>query len=58
MKIKLDERAGTLTITIPLQEPKKSRSGKTRIIATESGETTARYEGKSVFVSVNAYVKY
>lgn len=57
MKVKLDEEKGTLTITLPLQKPTKSKSGKTQIIATASGETTARYKKKPVFVSVNAFVK-
>ena len=57
MDIKIDKKAGMMTITVPLQDPKKSKSGKTDVIATASGETDEKYNGKPVFVSFNAYVK-
>ena len=45
-----------LTIEIPLQAPKKSKSGKSYIIATSSGASEIKYEGKDVYLSLNAYV--
>jgi hypothetical protein len=48
-----------LTITIDLQEPAPSTSGKSLLIANSHGAqpTTAQFGGKVVKVSVNAYVK-
>ena len=57
MDVKINEKAGTLTITVPLQDPKRSKSGKTDVIATASGETDKKFKGKQVFVSFNAYIK-
>ena len=50
---------GKLVITIPLQTPAPSKSGKTLIVATTSGfaSTTAEVNGKPISVSVNAYIK-
>ncbi len=48
-----------LVITMDLQEPTPSSSGKTLIVATTSGNmaTEAKVNGKTVIVGVNAYVK-
>jgi hypothetical protein len=48
-----------LVITIPLQDPKPSSSGKTLVVATTSGNitTTATVNGKPVIVGMNAYIK-
>lgn len=50
---------GNLVITIPMQEPTPSASGKTLVVATSSGnrETTAKVNGKNITVGVNAYIK-
>tara|TARA_R110000751_G_scaffold71196_7_gene144009 strand:- start:5663 stop:5860 length:198 start_codon:yes stop_codon:yes gene_type:complete len=62
MTIKIDEKAmqvypyGCITITLPLQEPKLSKSGKTKVIASQTGETDKTYKGKPVHVSVNVYI--
>lgn len=50
---------GNLVITIPLQTPSPSSSGKTLIVATSGGNkpTDAVVDGKQVIVGVNAYVK-
>lgn len=48
-----------LVITIPLQKPTPSASGKTLVVATSSGnrETTAQVDGKNITIGVNAYIK-
>ena len=47
-----------LVITIPLQKPELSSTGKTYIVASTRGfaHTTAVVDGKPVSVSVNAYI--
>lgn len=47
-----------LTIRIPLS-PARSASGKSLVIASTHGNqpTTVQYEGKTVILGVNAYVK-
>jgi hypothetical protein len=58
MKVQLDETAGELTITLPVS-PRPSKSGKTTVIATTSGNQTFSdivYDGKPLTVGVNAYV--
>jgi hypothetical protein len=48
-----------LVITLPLQAPTPSSSGKTLVVATSSGNKTtdAKIDGKEVVVGVNAYIK-
>ncbi len=48
-----------LIITLPLQKPATSKSGKTMIVATTHGnvETTATVDGLPVIIGVNAYIK-
>jgi len=50
---------GKLVIEIELQEPTRSASGKTLLVATTHGSmvSTAVVSGKPVVVSVNAYIK-
>ena len=50
---------GKLVITIDLQEPKASTSGKTLLVATTNGfkKTEAVLNGKEVSVAVNATIK-
>jgi hypothetical protein len=47
-----------LVITLPLEVPRPSGSGKTLVIASSRGtqRSTARYGGKVVCVNVNAFV--
>lgn len=51
--------AGSLIVTIPIQKPTPSASGKTRVVATSHGNmvTTAMVEGKPVTIGLNAYIK-
>lgn len=48
-----------LVITIELQEPEISKSGKTLVVASSRGnqKTTAMIEGHPVVVGLNAYIK-
>ena len=49
---------GNLVITIPLNAPRPSSTGKSRIVASTGGfcGTDAQVEGKKVNVSVNATI--
>jgi len=49
---------GKLIITISLVEPHSSKSGKTLVVATSSGNkpTGALVNGKPVVVGLNAYI--
>ena len=59
MKVTIDEKAKTITITMPLTEPKQSKSGKTMVIASTNGNqaTEAKYQGKVITLGLNAYFK-
>ena len=48
-----------LVITIELQEPEISKSGKTLVVASSRGnqKTTAVIEGHPIVVGLNAYIK-
>lgn len=48
-----------LVITIPMQMPRPSASGKTLVVATTSGNkpTAATVNGKPVIVGLNAYIQ-
>jgi hypothetical protein len=58
MKVVLNEEKGEIVITLPVS-PRPSKSGKTTVIATSSGNQTfsdITFDGKPVTVGVNAYV--
>jgi hypothetical protein len=57
--VKIDEKAKTFTITMDLETPRPSSSGKTLIVATTGGGTSsdAIVNGKPVTINVNAYIK-
>lgn len=50
---------GNLVITIPMQTPAPSKSGKTMVVASSGGNkaTMAAVDGKPVIVGLNAYVQ-
>jgi hypothetical protein len=50
---------GNLVITIPMQEPRPSASGKTLVVATSGGNkaTAAQVGGHPVIIGVNAYIQ-
>ena len=57
MKVSINEKDNTITITLPIS-PRPSASGKTTVIASSAGNkpTTAIYNDKAVIVGVNCYV--
>ena len=59
MAIKAKIEGQKLVLTLDLQPPTPSKSGKTRIVATTNGfaQTTAEVDGQAVSVSVNAFIK-
>jgi hypothetical protein len=58
MTVTVDMKARKLLIELPI-DPHPSKSGKTTIVATTSGNqpTTATYDGRVITVGANAYVK-
>ena len=56
MKVTINEKAGTLTVVLPIT-PGPSKSGKSLVIASTRGNqtSTATYDGKPVTVGLNAY---
>ena len=50
---------GNLVLTLPLQKPAPSATGKTLVVATSHGnqKTDAKVDGKQLWIGVNAYVK-
>ena len=57
MKAKIDKKKNVIIIEVPLQTPKQSKSGKTMVIAAAQGNTGETLDGKSVYISLNAYYK-
>jgi hypothetical protein len=51
-------RKGNVVIELPLEEPRRSASGKTQVIASSYGvqRSTARFGGKIVCAIANAFV--
>lgn len=50
---------GNLVVTIPMNQPRPSASGKTLVVATSGGNvvTGAQVNGKAVTIGLNAYIK-
>ena len=59
MALNAEIKGEQLVITIDLQEPKPSASGKTLVVATSHGNQTtdAEINGQPVIVGVNAYIR-
>ena len=57
--IKAKIENGQLIITLPMQRPTPSASGKTLVVASSRGnqKTEVTVDGKPVIVGVNAYIK-
>jgi hypothetical protein len=57
MDVKIEN--GKLIISIELQEPTPSASGKTLVVATTHGNmvTQCMMNGKNVVIGLNAYIK-
>jgi len=58
-EIKTEIQNGNLVITIPMQTPTPSASGKTLVVASTHGNmtTTTLVDGKPLTIGVNAYIK-
>lgn len=56
MKVRMEDK--NLIITLPLKEPRPSRSGKKMLVATSRGprRTGVRVQGKVVAVVANAFI--
>jgi len=50
---------GNLVVTIPMNQPRPSASGKTLVVATSGGNvaTSAMVSGKAVTIGLNAYIR-
>jgi len=57
--MKAEIKNNHLIVTIPLQTPRPSASGKTLVIATSGGNqpTTCLVDNKPVIIGLNAYIK-
>jgi hypothetical protein len=57
--MKAEIKDNKLILTMDLQNPAPSKSGKTLIVATTNGffTSTAQLDGKPIVCSVNCYVK-
>ncbi len=57
--MKVERKGDSLVITIALQTPKESASGKTLVVATTAGnkETDVLIDGKPITIGLNAYIK-
>lgn len=57
MEVKIED--GKLIISIDLQKPTPSASGKTLVVATTHGNmsTECVIDGKNVIIGLNAYIK-
>ena len=56
--MKVEIKNGNLVITMPLQKPTPSKSGKTLVVASSQGNRTTdvQIDGKPVTVGLNAYI--
>lgn len=59
MAMKAEVKGKQLVITIDLEEPRLSPSGKSMVIASSHGNqmTEAKVDGKPITVGLNAYYK-
>ncbi len=57
--MQVEIKNGDLVITIPMQKPAPSASGKTLVVASSHGNqpTSAQVDGKPVVVGLNAYIR-
>jgi hypothetical protein len=58
-RMKVEIKGNELIITVEMQAPTPSASGKTLVIASSHGNqtTTAVVDGKPVIIGLNAYIK-
>ena len=57
--VKIDEANKKMCIIIDMQTPAPSKSGKTQVVATTSGNVTtkAQVNGHPIIIGLNAYYK-
>ena len=57
--MKVEIKGNDLVISIPMQPPTPSKSGKTLMVATTNGNiiTAAKVDGKPITIGLNAYIK-
>jgi hypothetical protein len=58
-KMNAEIKNGTLIITIQMQQPTPSATGKTMVVASSKGNkaTSAMVDGKPVIIGLNAYIQ-
>lgn len=59
MTVKLSDDQKAIIITLPVEKPTASSSGKTLVVASSHGNQASgiNLNGKAVIIGVNAYVK-
>lgn len=57
--VKVDEKAGVATITVPLGKAVASKSGKSMVVASTNGNVPAgaSYKGNELTLGLNLYYK-
>ena len=57
ISVTVNKKDRTMTITLPLQKPTVSASGKTMVVATTRGnqKVDCEYDGQQLTVGVNVY---
>ena len=57
--MKAEIKDGKLVITIDMQDPEPSASGKTLVVASTHGNMNSgvKVQGKDVIIGLNAYIK-
>lgn len=59
IKVEVKEKEGVAIITVPLQKPVASKSGKSMVVGTTGGnvDTGAKYKGNDLIMGLNLYYK-
>ena len=57
MKVSIDAERGVLVVEVPLREAKKSKSGRSLVVASAQGDSGVDLDGERVFISFNAYIR-
>ena len=57
--MQVEIKGNDLVITIPMQKPTPSASGKTLVVASSHGNqpTSAQVNGKPIILGLNAYIR-
>lgn len=58
IEAKIDKKAKTITVTLPLEKPgTRSASGKTEIVASTRGNQPIAVDNETIYFGVNIYKK-